>query len=326
MALNNTQFDEIKKVFDARRAKGERELSARLGEIGKKSPAYAELDGQIAEKNFEKSKALIAGDAARAELITAQISEIIKAKEQALLDAGFPAGYDQMQYCCEACKDTGFVGGEKCSCFKRLEAETLYDASNVRGILDRENFSKYSFDYFGKMKVDPITKMTSFELAEGNYRIAREMCENFAPGRDNLLFFGPAGTGKTFLTNCITKEVLDAGHSVVYLSAISLFEQLADEMFGRSDKDVKNQLLTCELLIIDDLGTEMTNSFVVDQLFGIVNERHMRERSTIISTNLDLNQIRDTYTERVSSRLLSWYKTCRFFGDDIRLAIRKAGI
>ena len=136
-----------------------------------------------------------------------------------------------------------------------------------------------------------------------------------------MLFIGGAGTGKTFLSNCIAREVIKQGYSVIYYPAASLFDRMADSAFGRRE-DEREQIFGCDLLIIDDLGTEVTNSFATSQLFRCISERRLRRRSTIISTNLDLNQLRDTYTERVSSRLLEGFEILRFFNQDIRILKR----
>ena len=135
------------------------------------------------------------------------------------------------------------------------------------------------------------------------------------------MFYGNTGTGKTFLTNCVAKELLDRGNSVIYFSAFSLFDILAKNTFGKHPEiagDYHN-IFNCDLLIIDDLGTESPNSFTVSQLFQCLNERILRKKSTIISTNLSLKEIADIYSERISSRITSSFTLLKLYGEDIRI-------
>ncbi len=147
---------------------------------------------------------------------------------------------------------------------------------------------------------------------------------NFDKTFDNLLFYGRAGTGKTFLINCIAKELIEKSYSVIYLSAVQLFDLLADYSFKRSNTTIYRQisfdeLLRCDLLIIDDLGTEMSNSFTESSLFDCLNERLIHQKSTIISTNFSLQELQQKYEERIFSRTAGNYTPLKIFGDDIRI-------
>jgi DNA replication protein DnaC len=141
------------------------------------------------------------------------------------------------------------------------------------------------------------------------------------PGQ-NILFQGNVGVGKTFLTNCIAKELIDEAYTVIYLTSFQLVEILENHRFRRNDNpDITytvDYILNCDLLIIDDLGTELTNNFVISQLFLCINERLLRKKSTIISTNLSLSQLAETYFERIISRITENYLICNIYGDDIR--------
>ena len=204
----------------------------------------------------------------------------------------------------------------------------LFAQYPIRDQLSKENFDTFSFDYFDTDRRDPVTGKTSLENMRKVYETCREFADSFIPGRKNLLFTGPAGAGKTFLSNCIADALIRQGFSVVYLPAGRLFETLADATFERTDasKDSYSYILESDLLIIDDLGAEMNNSFINSQLFFCLNERNLRKRSTLISTNLTLNQMRDNYTERVTSRLVEQYVICHFFNSDIRVKKRLQGV
>jgi DNA replication protein DnaC len=152
--------------------------------------------------------------------------------------------------------------------------------------------------------------------------------ENFKQDYHNILFYGTVGTGKSFLSGCVASELLKNGHSVIYFSSTGLFDNLARYTFDTKEKEALSafyqDLYNCELLIIDDLGTEITNSFVASQLFSCLNERNLRKRATIISTNLSLEELRDRYSDRVFSRITSSYTICKLTGRDIRMIKKRA--
>ena len=151
--------------------------------------------------------------------------------------------------------------------------------------------------------------------------VAKEFVDTFEEEFCNLFFYGDTGVGKTFLSNCIAKELMDRSYSVIYLSSFELFDTLAKSKFGKDDTadQMNEHILDCDLLIIDDLGTELANSFTVSQLFLCLNERILRRKSTIISTNLSLESLVQIYSERTFSRITSNYTMLKLTGDDIRI-------
>ena len=168
--------------------------------------------------------------------------------------------------------------------------------------------------------------MTALENMHDVVKTCREYIDNFATDYRSLYLYGPTGVGKTFLTNCIAKELIENSNSVIYVSSIRLFEILANNTFKKNDnldgKDLADNILDCDLLIIDDLGTEMVNSFTASALFNCINERHLRRKSVIISTNLSLAELRSTYSERVFSRITSNYTLLKIYGEDLRMKLR----
>jgi len=197
----------------------------------------------------------------------------------------------------------------------------LYTSSNLKEMLQTENFNHYTYQYYSENFQDQATGLTALSAAKRAYTQARHFIDSFDSEFNNLLLYGDTGVGKTFISNCIAKELMDTSHSVIYFSAFQLFEALAKSTFEYNTNydDVVQYIFDCDLLIIDDLGTELTNSFVSSQLFLCVNERILRKRSTIISTNLSINRLVDTYSERTFSRISSNYTMLKLVGEDIRL-------
>ena len=198
--------------------------------------------------------------------------------------------------------------------------DRLYDQSNVRDVIRMENFDTFDLRLFSDEVVQG-EGISPKENAKRNLKMAMAFAEDFTG--ENLLLYGGAGRGKTFMCNCIAKDVLERGKTVLYLTAGQLFRQLEEMRFHRDEEEeVKywdNELLEADLLIIDDLGTEFATMFTASELFRIVNDRKLRKKPVVISTNLDYRALMDQYSDRVMSRLIGEYTTMKFFGDDIRM-------
>lgn len=198
----------------------------------------------------------------------------------------------------------------------------LYEQSNLKEILKKENFSNFALDYYSTNFIDPKTGRSSRQVIEDALRICRNFVTSFGTDFQNLFLYGDVGVGKTFLSNCIAKELMDKEYSVLYFSASKFFSSLAKHAFDKQDVDAQNMfelIYNCDCLIIDDLGTEYTNNFIASQFFTCINERLLNSRSTIISTNLSLDTLADLYTERSFSRITSNYIMLKLIGDDIRI-------
>lgn len=248
-----------------------------------------------------------------------EIAVLADERKALLRKNGFSPDYLEPHYYCPLCQDTGYVDGHKCSCFKKAEIELLYTQSNLTEILQKENFEHFSFDYYSDTMKNEATGLTERETARRAYDIARGFVRDFDGSFENLFLYGDTGVGKTFLSHCIAHELLESAHCVMYFSAFDLFDLLADSKFSRDKTEGQEFVFDSDLLIIDDLGTELTNSFVSSQLFLCINERIMRRKSTIISTNLKLENFSDTYSERTFSRIASNYRMVKLEGKDIRI-------
>ncbi len=322
MPLSNSQYQAIMRIYNERQYEDKHALDLRRAEIYRKLPQVKELEDEIASCAANRARCLLNGDEKSEKELKAAIRDLRQRKAELMRAHGYEPGDLEMQYHCPDCQDTGYVDGKKCRCFLKEQTRLLYAQSNIEEILKKENFSAFSFDVYDGRKVIPELEMTVAEYMRTVYSWCQEYIKNFAEQRGSLLFTGGTGVGKTFLTNCIARELIDQGQSVIYLSANDLVDVFSSNKF-RTDseeelRDMYQYILDCDLLIIDDLGTELNNSFVSSQLFYCINERLVRKKGTIISTNLSVSMLRDIYSDRVSSRITSGYTIIPLYGEDLR--------
>lgn len=324
MPLTNTQYDEIMRGYQATQLKNKRITDARMRQARQMEPRIREIEDAIASVSVASARRLLDGDQTVRNSLRQQLAALRAEKEKLLSALDFPPAYFEPVYTCPDCKDTGYIGGEKCHCFKQAVIDVVYSQSHIKEVLQRENFSTFDYRYFSDTVINPATGLSSLQTMKKAVSVSRNFIEDFERKPKNMLLYGDTGVGKTFLTNCIAAELLNRGYSVIYLTAFELFDILSKGVFDRdADAIAAHQsIFDSDLLIIDDLGTELSNSFTSSQLFLCVNERLLRQKSTIISTNLGLNQLMDTYSERTFSRITSNYATMKLFGTDIRLQKR----
>lgn len=314
MSLTNSQYNAILRSYEEKQRRTRIELEERTQQVYQTIPEYEYWERQVSTVSIEQGKKLLNGDESALEDLKDKIKVISEKKALLLKQYGFAADYLSPRYECPICKDTGYVDNRKCNCFKRAEIELIYEQSNIKNLLKTDNFSSLSYDYYDG---DDLKRFT----------IAVKECQNFVKTFNsdyhNLFFYGTVGTGKSFLSGCVAKALMDQGHSVIYFSATGLFEKLSQVSFDYAAKDeladLYEDLYSCDLLIIDDLGTELTNNFSSSQFFSCLNERILRKKSIIISTNLSLQELRDRYSDRIFSRITSNFKLCKITGPDIRM-------
>ncbi|HIX58220.1 MAG TPA: ATP-binding protein [Candidatus Blautia gallistercoris] len=319
--LQNTQYDTIMREYGRRQNRNRQQLEEHVREIYLRFPRMQEIDREVSSCSIQKAEALMNGSETGTDDLREKVRQLSRERIDILTSHGYPADYLDMHYDCPLCEDTGYVGNEKCICFKKAAIDLLYSQSNLGEILEKENFEHFSFDYYSATIRNETTGLTAYETAKRAVDKAKLFIQTFDTSFRNLFLYGDTGVGKTFLSHCIARELINSTHWVVYFSAFDLFDLFARNTFGKTTQESQLQepVFDCDLLIIDDLGTELNNSFVTSQLFLCINERIMRKKSTIISTNLGLNIFKETYSERIFSRILSHYDMISLIGQDIRI-------
>ena len=323
MALNNSQYDALMRVYQKRQRDDRHRQEERIAEVYRALPQMERYDREISALSVERAKKLLDGDERGAAQCMRQLEELREERAALFSMGGFPADYMEMDYTCPQCRDTGYVNGRKCRCFRQAEIRLLYGQSNLEEVLKRENFSAFTFDYYDKdLIVNEKKQISQYDYMKAVAEECRSYAAHFDESRRNLLFTGSTGTGKTFLTNCIAAELLERGEAVLYLTAPELFQIISDRRFERGGEETEEKyrgILECDLLIIDDLGTELNNSLENSELFYCVNDRALKGRAVIISTNLSMSELRSCYSERLCSRIISSYQIIQLFGEDIRI-------
>ena len=323
MALSNSQYDAIMREYGRQQIENHHKLEERRQEIYARLPVVRQLEAEIAERSVACAKKLLEGDKSVLDRLKEDLKDLREQKSLIIRAAGYPDDYLELHYRCPDCRDTGLIDGRKCHCFLQAKMKLLHAQSNLEDVLERENFNALSYEYYDDTEILPQLGITNAAYMRRVVAGCREFVRDFDKKHDNLLFTGSTGVGKTFLINCIARELMDDFHSVIYLTASDLFDVFSRNKFDYDNaedmKDMYRFILDCDLLIIDDLGTELNNSFTSSQLFYCINERMNMSRSTIISTNLTLARLRDSYTDRVTSRIMSGYRIIPLYGGDIRL-------
>ncbi len=313
MALTNAQYDAIMHEYEEKRSLHRQELEERQRYVYENVPGYKELEDATASASVAFGKRLLSGEKLDRNALKSELKELARQKLTLLTEAGFSSDYLDMGYTCQDCQDTGYIGNEKCHCFRQKIIESLYDKSNLKMLTKTSNFKRMSDKYYTG---DDLVKFHSA------VHTCEDFINNFDSDYQNLFIYGTVGTGKTFLSICVANELLKKSHSVMYFSASGLFKTISQYIFDAKMKSEQrsfyDDLYNCELLVIDDLGTESVNSLTLTELFSLLNERDSRKKSTIITSNLSLENLHNIYSERIFSRITSNYKLLKLSGQDIR--------
>lgn len=313
---------ELMDMYEKIRTDENRKLMKRREEIKNKYPEILELDTTIQKLCLNLSMAALRGITDQNELnnIKEEITDLRAKKYEMLVSHGYNPDYLNLHYNCPKCKDTGFIGIEKCSCFKSKLIKLYYKDSDLEEAVKTNNFKNFNINLYSNHKLNDERYTPRKNIEDILEYITGEYLPNFKNSNTNLLLYGNSGTGKTFLSWCIAKELLDKGFLVVYKTSDDLLRALKDIKFN-NDTDLENLLINCDLLIIDDLGSEQITDFSSTELFTLINKKILKNKKMLISTNLSLPLISKRYSERISSRIIGEFKLFKFFAEDIRIQL-----
>lgn len=325
-AMNNQILENIMTEYNKMRLKAAHDADLRKEKLYAAFPDLEEAENQIQLLSIKLSKLYLSNSVNLNEQCLSLKSEIEQLKKKRIeiyKKNNIPDDYLKVKFECSKCNDTGYLqDGKKCSCLNKQIINNLYSISNMEYMLNKENFDTFDINMFSNdaYKNEKLTpRQNMYYILE----ISEDFCSNFYDTNMNLLLYGSTGLGKTFMCNCIASALLRKEISVLYQTAFSLFEIIETHKFNKQIESEENKInynmiFECDLLIIDDLGTEVGNSFTNAELFNIINERLITNKKVIISTNLSLEQLRDTYSERITSRVFNNFVPLKFYGEDLR--------
>lgn len=324
MAYNKDIYDLAVKELSLRKKKAEDELAVRESRLAAVEPEYTKIVEELAKTGSQTVRIIIEKKAdAMKQIAELKDKNLMLQKRiyEILAEHGMPEDYLKPHYVCEKCADTGFVDGIMCSCLTRLMKEISFEQLNADTPLSLSSFEKFSLDYYPMNAGDSMSPRRVMEQVLKN---CKWYADNFSRNSPSLLFQGATGLGKTHLSLAIASTAIEKGYGVIYGSVQELMNKIENEHFGREQAkhDTRRLLIDCDLLILDDLGTEFITQFTVSALYHIINSRLLGNKPTIISTNLTLNELEEKYSERIVSRIAGNYRMLKFVGNDIRMLIK----
>ena len=326
MPLTKDQFDAAEEIYRERRRRARQLGAQRAEKIRRELPELESLEQKRLTLSMQEIRSAFGGEAGKAARIREEMQALSREKEALLASRGYSPADLQPPYTCPLCRDTGRFEGRECSCFARTLAEAAGGAVNRPQEERLEAFSLAWYDDSEPLR--SFGGLTARRVMENVLAAAKDYAEHFSERKGGLFLTGPVGTGKTFLGRAIAQAVAAQGFEVCQVTAQEFFGAAEALAF---DKDSENPLLIeqmnrADLLLIDDLGTEFTSRRLAQNaLFTMINERELKERGTILTGNLSLEEMEDLYTNRVTSRIAGSYRILPFTGPDIRLAKKQAG-
>lgn len=316
MSYQRETFTRIKAEFSRKYIAAQEKASVRRAELYAALPEVQAIDRELSMTGIKIMNAVSSGKDAKQKVEAIQAeNEKLQAKRGAILTAnGFPEDYSDIHYECKKCGDTGYVDLKMCDCMKRALTEAGYEASGLGGLIRTQSFENFSLDYYTGSAEQRATMERNVNFLR---RFAEEFCDDTYA---NFLFFGATGLGKTHLSTAVAKKAIERGADVLYVTALGMIGDFEARRFGEGVgmRNDPTRYTDAELLIIDDLGTEVTNQFTIACLYDVINQRINQRKSTIINTNLSLLEMEKRYSDRITSRLLGEYRMLMFAGADIR--------
>ena len=321
MGYNQENFKRIREEYEHKAILAERAADGRREELHAKIPGLKELDASLYGFGLRIMKQAMEGGNTSDAIVKmrAENQRILAERKALLLRYGYPEDYCRPRYECETCRDTGYVDLRMCACMRRKLVEAGMESSGLGSLMKKQSFENFSLDYY---RANP----EEYRRMAQNFKAVQEYANGFAlDGKhppESLLFLGGTGLGKTHLSTAIAKVVIERGYDVFYNSAVGMISDFEYRRFGnglgQGDADNTERYISCDLLILDDLGTEVINQFTQSSLYYVLNCRLNMNRPTVISTNLGAAELRKAYNDRVTSRLMGEFRVIPFYGTDIR--------
>lgn len=320
MGHTKRTYETAKANIEKRRINALNTAEKHKDELRTKYPEYREMEQELSSTAKRIVEALALGNE-EAQLRINEIKNdnlLLQQRMQDLITSnGYPADYTRVKYYCGKCEDTGYYNYKECECLKAELARISIENSGVGDLVKLQRFENFDLSYYAGVEKELVAMTATFNFVK-NY------AENFVPEKSpNLLFIGATGLGKTHLSTACAKVVIERGNTVVYDTAQNILSDFEQERFRRDYSDSGEKLtqkyFDCDLLIIDDLGTELINSFIVSTLYNLINSRINSHKPMIISTNLSRNEIMSRYDSRIASRMIGEFLPFAFYGKDVRM-------
>lgn len=315
MGYNREDYVRVKNEFSQKYIAARERAGEKRMELHARFPRVREIDALLSRTGMDIMGVIASGKNTEEQikLIRERNDALLSERGKILREGGYPEDYSDIKYDCDKCGDTGFIDTKMCDCMKRALIMAGYESSGIGALMRTQSFENFSLDFY---RVGGNPEQMKFNI---------EQLKKFADGfsKDtykNFLFIGGTGLGKTHLSTSVAKRVIDRGYDVLYVTAVGMIGDYEDKRFGdgRGAGHDISRYTDAELLIIDDLGTEVTNQFTLACLYDVLNSRINSRKCTIINTNLPAKELEGRYSERIYSRLIGEYVPVLFTGVDIR--------
>ena len=316
MGFNRENYARIKQEYEGKYLRAQQDAQMRRNEVHLMIPEVAAIDKQLALAGPEIFLATLQNDTAALDAVTEKNRELQAMRAKLLESRGFAPDYTEIKYECEACADTGVIENRMCLCLKKRLVEAGFESSGMGDLIKRQTFDNFSLDYYK-------TSEAAYNRMSLIYSTLQKYAQSFeASSSQSIAMFGGTGLGKTHLSSALAGAIIEGGNDVYYTGAMNMFSDFEQKRFGSSASfdstgDV-SQYFNCDLLIIDDIGTEIANQFTVSCLYNVINTRLNKKKPTVISTNLSQDEFRKRYWDRIASRVFGEFMVLPFMGTDIR--------
>lgn len=319
MGYNPINYSRIRKEYENKYLRAREAANLRRSEALFAIPELEEIDRALGNTGLVIMNAAMQGGDVEQKIAEARLENLAlqERKRELLVKHGFPADYTDVKYECPLCNDEGFYEFKICTCMKKKLVEAAYESSGMAQLLMTQSFDTFDLSYY------------AYDLRTAGHMkrvldIAKDYADAFNPAvPSNMIFMGATGLGKTHLSTAIARNIIENGHDVFYAGSITLISDFEMQRYGNSAGGETglgtSQYFDCDLLIIDDLGTEVINQFTTTVLYNVINTRISRKKSTIINTNFSQDELRAKYADRITSRIFGEYRVIPFVGRDVRL-------